>query len=263
MGKHLLIFCVILLIMMNYSEPLTAHSDDKPKNCTALSSDLLIAVRLNKSTDDIINHLASISPEDLAAELDTDALKKAFWINIYNSHIIMFLKENPDLYEKRSTFFTQKRILIAGIMLSFDDIEHGIIRRSKVKLGLGMINKLFPGEAEKLFRVKKVDPRVHFALNCGAESCPLVRNYRAETVDEQLDAAAKDYLELNTKYMADKNSVLVTPLMSWFRGDFGGKKGMIHMLKKYEIIPADIHPSITFDSYSWELDIDNFTSTAE
>ena len=143
-------------------------------------------------------------------------------------------------------------------MFSFDDIEHGIIRRSKAKLGLGIISDVFPGEVEKMFRVDELDPRIHFALNCGAESCPVVRIFMEHTIDQQLDEATREYLNLNTKYDTANNQVIVTALMSWFSGDFGGKDGIISMLKKHEIIPASADPSVKFDSYSWKLEIDNY-----
>ncbi len=51
---------------------------------------------------------------------------------------------------------------------SLDEIEHGILWRSKCKLSLGYFNKIFKSRFEKAFRVDKLDYRIHFALNCGA-----------------------------------------------------------------------------------------------
>ena len=79
--------------------------------------------------------------------------------------------------------------------MSLDDIEHGILRRSKIKWSEGYFNKLFPSKFEKENRVNKVDYRIHFALNCGARSCPPIAFYDPEKLDKQLDVATMIYLK--------------------------------------------------------------------
>ena len=37
--------------------------------------------------------------------------------------------------------------------------------------------------------VEKVDPRIHFALVCGAKSCPPIKLYTPENLEEALDSA--------------------------------------------------------------------------
>jgi len=226
----------------------------------ALSVELLKAVKAGRPTEEIQDKLNQATVDDLAAELDTDAEKKAFWMNIYNSYIIILLRDNPGLFDDRSDFFSSDWVPIAGHKISFDDIEHGYIRRSKVKLGLGLIGNPFPGELEKKFRVDKVDPRIHFALNCGAKSCPPVRVYHAAKIDEQLDKAAAQYLEKTTQIKEEGEKVIVTVLMSWFRGDFDGKEGSIEMLKRYDVIPEGADPSIDYSDYDWTLDLTNFAT---
>jgi hypothetical protein len=46
--------------------------------------------------------------------------------------------------------------------------------------------------------------------------------------------------------------------MSWFRGDFGGKTGTKKILKELNLIPDDSNPAVTFGSYDWTLDINNY-----
>ena len=82
----------------------------------------------------------------------------------------LYLSKNPELYLKRNPLFGKKIIDIAGKRISLDEIEHGLLRHSKVKWGLGYINNIFPSHFEKMNRVSKVDYRIHFALNCGAGS---------------------------------------------------------------------------------------------
>jgi hypothetical protein len=105
-----------------------------------------------------------------------------------------------------------------------DDIEHGILRRSKVKWSFGYFNKLFPSAFEKKHRVDTLDYRIHFSLNCGAISCPPIAFYKPEQLDKQLEVATKVYLSGEAAYNEADNTVALPALMGWFRGDFGGKK---------------------------------------
>lgn len=69
-----------------------------------------------------------------------------------------------------------------------------------------------------------MDYRTHFALNCGAKSCPPIAFYKPEELNEQLDMAMKVYLQNETTYNQAKNIVELPAIMGWFRRDFGGKK---------------------------------------
>lgn len=46
--------------------------------------------------------------------------------------------------------------------------------------------------------------------------------------------------------------------MSWFRGDFGGIKGIKGLLKKYHIIDEGKEPEIRFKRYDWTLFLNNY-----
>ena len=39
-----------------------------------------------------------------------------------------------------------------------------------------------------------LDPRIHFALNCGAKSCPPIRVYSTPNLDSQLNRASASFL---------------------------------------------------------------------
>lgn len=223
-----------------------------------LAQDFLYAVKTEDSTSTYELALANASLSKLISELDTDSKKLAFWLNLYNAFVQKRLRENPELYKDRNKFYKADNYTVAGEKLSLDMIEHGILRHSKNKISLGYFNKWFPNSFEKKTRVAKVDARIHFALNCGAKSCPPIRFYEAEKIDKQLDLATKVYLQNEVKYEAINNKVFVPALFSWFRGDFGGKKGIKTFLKKYELIPKESSPSLVFQKYNWNLDLKNF-----
>ena len=153
-------------------EPLTSY--------VAVSQRLLQNAKTGQPNDEILEILATAPKDTLTNELFDDARKKAFWVNVYNGMIQEVLSKNPEKYENRDTFFKDNQMKISGDSLSFDDVEHGIIRNSKVKWGLGYIPNIFPGSYEKKFRTEEVDPRVHFILNCGAISCPPVYIFSAK-----------------------------------------------------------------------------------
>ncbi|MFN3916256.1 MAG: DUF547 domain-containing protein [Flavobacteriales bacterium] len=224
-----------------------------------ISQEFLIALRMNDlEKAHMLNEKIKVFNQDsLAAELNTDERKKAFWVNCYNAYIIYTLKNDSTLFENRGAFFTNKRVTIANKLLSFDDIEHGILRRSKNKLSLGYLGKIRVPKFEKKFRVKKVDYRIHFALNCGANSCPPVAYYSSANLDKELDSAAYAFLESSSKVDHAKKEATITPLMSWFRADFGGKKGGKKVLIKYSIITNKKY-SVKFGPYDWTLNINNY-----
>ena len=223
-----------------------------------LSQQLLLAAKTQVPTDSFAHQLAIIQEEELKVQLVNDKEKKAFWINLYNAYTQIILSKNPEQYKKRSAFFGRKLIAIAGKKLSLDQIEHGILRRSKVKWSLGYLNKLFPSAFEKQNRVKKIDYRIHFSLNCGARSCPPIAFYKPEELDKQLDVATKVYLQGECVYDSSKNSVAVPALMNWFRHDFGGKKKIKLLLKQLLIVPEDKNPTIQFKKYNWDLFLANY-----
>ena len=238
----------------------SSPSPDKEYPHVELSKKLLQTAREKTDYTAIKEKLANVSKEVLAEELDNDEAKKAFWINVYNAYVQHLLTDNPKLFEDRGAFFGEPRVTIAGKELSFDDIEHGIIRGSRVKWLLGLIKDPFAGEYERTFRVDKTDGRIHFALNCGAKSCPYVATYDARFMDEQLDEIASQFLNRTSMYKPDEEKVYVTSLFSWFRGDFGGKNGIKDdFLKKYDVIPEDTDPDLEYDTYDWTLDLGNYT----
>jgi hypothetical protein len=226
-----------------------------------LSQQLLYAVKTGEdSATRWMQQLEKAEAGTLEQQLHNDDVKTAFWLNIYNTWVQWLLQQHPERYKNRSSFFTDKQIRLAGKSLSLDDIEHGILRRSRTKWSFGYIGKLFPGAFEKQFRVARVDKRIHFALNCGAKSCPPIAYYAPEKIHTQLDLATKNYLRGEVEYNAEKNVAYLPAIMSWFRADFDGKKGMRKLLRQYAIIPNEKQPKIRFKPYNWDLFLNNYTT---
>jgi hypothetical protein len=222
-----------------------------------LSKSFVQELREGKQVEEQVQQYAQLDLESLESGLATQAEKLTFWINTYNGFVIYLLRDQPSLFEDRSAFFTKKRLLIGNTDFSFDDIEHGIIRNSRTKLGLGYFRKIFIPKHIRRLQIKKREARIHFALNCGARSCPPVAVYDDAKLEQQLTTGTKRFLEKVTSIEGE--TVTTTPLFSWFRGDFKGKKGIRKMLREYEIIQTEEKVDLEFGKYDWTLDISNFT----
>ena len=207
----------------------------------------------------MIDQLASIDQKQLWDELREEPAAKAFWVNLYNATVQLLLTEDPSRFNDRDAFFKKDWIVIAGEALSLDDIEHGIIRNSRHKYTLGYTQKLFVGDFEEKFRLGAVDYRVHFALNCGAKSCPPVGIYTATKVDEQLNKSTQLYLGKEVIFQSKENVIRVPKLCLWFNGDFGGEDGIRQMLTRFGFEKAmQKNPKIEYLEYDWTLLTGNY-----
>jgi hypothetical protein len=235
----------------------TAVCQAKPLNYQMEAREFLNAIRNKENTDLYIKIFNDCTLDQLNGQISTDQQKLTFWINIYNAYIQVILSKNPEKYNDRSTFFKEKQIKIGGQFFSFEDIEHGILRRSQHPFFLGYITRWFPEKTEKMLRVSNRNWRIHFALNCGAKSCPPVAIYDVDRIESQLDLSTKNYLQKFSTYDPASKIAYVTSLFSWFRGDFGGLEGIKNILIQHNIIP-DINVRLKTAEYDWTLDLGNF-----
>ena len=226
-------------------------------NYIKTSQDLLTRIVNGKSYEKEVTILEKSTLNDLIAQLPKDKDKKAFWINIYNAFIQIHLNKNPSLFEDKGSFFKTKRIKIAGEVLSFDDVEHGILRKSRCKISLGYLRKPFRAKWERKLRVDEIDWRIHFVLNCGAKSCPSVAIFTLDNLNNELDYMVTNYLKEHTTFNSENKTASSSALISWFRGDFGGKSGASKILKEYNITPVK-PKNLKFNDYDWTLYLNNF-----
>ena len=249
-------FLIFLFLSMSQCQQAVDISE-KPVNYIQASSDFVEALSKNEDVGNFINVFRYADLEQISKQTAEDSQKITFWVNIYNGYILYILRQNSSLYTNRRSFFKAKQIQIGKKMLSFEDIEHGILRGSQHPYFLGYMKKWFPSKTEKKLRVKKRNYRIHFVLNCGARSCPPVMVLRPDSLNDQLNMATRDYLQKNSRFQAAENKVITTPLFSWFRGDFGGKKGIIKILADHGIIHAT-SVDLVYHEYDWTLDLTNF-----
>ncbi|MCF0040423.1 DUF547 domain-containing protein [Dyadobacter fanqingshengii] len=237
--------------------PVAGQANKEPdQKLIELSGKLLLQVKMDQSVDSLREALAKIETDTLISGLSNDEARKTFWINIYNAYFqILATKEK----KTRPAIFKEKLITIGGLRLSLDQIEHGILRRYRSKLSLGYLPQFFPGKIIKQLAVSKIDYRIHFALNCGATSCPPIAFYNYGKIDKQLDIAASSFLKTDTEVDSLKKQVTVSRILQWFKADFGGNKGIKLILKQY--MNQDFSDySLEFKEYDWTQKMKNFDS---
>jgi Protein of unknown function, DUF547 len=129
----------------------------------------------------------------------------AFYINAYNAWTIKLIlsaypgiKSIKELGSLLKSPWEREIVRIDGRLTTLDEIEHHILRP----------------------RFK--DPRVHFAINCSAVSCPPLSSepYLGSTLDRQLDHSTRSFINDPGSYRFDGDTLYVSRIFKWFPEDF-------------------------------------------
>jgi len=156
--------------------------------------------------------------------------KLAFWINTYNIFTIKLIVDNyptSSITKIAAKPWDKKIVTIGDKTYSLDYVENGIIR--------------------KQFN----EPRIHFALNCASESCPILLNkaFTSSNLESYLTSQTKKFLNDTSKNSFSKKEAKISKIFDWYGEDFPDVMGFI---KKYH--PMDYTPkNISYMEYSWEL----------
>jgi hypothetical protein len=175
----------------------------------------------------------------------------AYWANLYNATTLKLVIDNYPIKSIRdiksdASLFDVKRFFgpwrtkiatVEGRQVSLDDIEHEIMRPT--------------------FR----DPRVHYSINCASLGCPnlAARAWRAETLDKDLDDAARAFINHPRGVLVRPDgSLRVSSIYKWFKEDFGGTDaGVIAHLRRYAgpSLSAKLPAAVQSfdDDYDWGL----------
>ena len=156
----------------------------------------------------------------------------AYWINAYNAYTIKLILNNyplksiTDLHGGKP--WDKKWITINGKSLSLNNIENDIIRPD--------------------FK----EPKIHFAVNCAAASCPPLLNaaYQASTLNATLKSQAKKFVN-NDKYnVISGSSVTISKIFEWYGEDFGA---IVDYLNKYATTEIKSSAKVNYKEYDWSL----------
>jgi hypothetical protein len=187
--------------------------------------------------------------------------RMAFWINAYNAFTLRVIVEHYPIQSGLLTLqprnsirqidgvWTDVKWRAAGRTVTLDDIEHRILR--------------------PLFK----DARIHFAVNCASVSCPplAARPYRPDTLDAQLNDAARAYLASSEGLRIDGDTLRVSSIFKWYGEDFvaeysrlaPGERGLneraiLGTVMKYgppraAELARSGHARLAFLDYNWSL----------
>jgi hypothetical protein len=159
--------------------------------------------------------------------------RRALYLNLYNALVIHghIALGNPKTPEERTSFFTKTAYDVGDEGWTLDVIEHGFLRCNRKK-PFATKPVVDPADARvKHAMPEPVDPRIHFALNCGAKSCPPIRFYSTEKLNDQLEMAAKGFFkdDSNILILPTDKKVKMTKLLEWYGSDFA--EGQLQMLQ--------------------------------
>ena len=266
--KHLL--CLTLVTGLAWAvpaPPLTAQEIPDHEAFTRILSEVvkmpLVDYRAlqarHASFGDYLTSLAETPPARLDAAPENVQL--AFWINAYNACMLHRVMENYPLTQVRTGLFgglvnrvagrpdnsvwqipevfTQPFCQVAGSLRSLDEIEHEIIRP------------------------RFQEPRIHFAVNCAARSCPplIPGAYTPQELDEQLDQAVYRLVHAPQHFQVESGTPPVLRLnkvLEWYAEDFGGVEGLAAFFGSY-VNPSqrslldDPALRVEFFEYDWTL----------
>lgn len=171
--------------------------------------------------------------KDLARGLrsfDLHSLKEreqrlAFWINIYNIAVIHGVIELglEKSVKEVSRFFDRVAYEIGGFHFTLNEMEHGILRGNR-RPPYRLLRPLRKKDSRLEFAIVPLDPRIHFALVCGAHSCPPIGFYQTDQIDFQLQVAAMSFINSpQVKILPQEETILISKIFKWYRADFGSR----------------------------------------
>ncbi len=156
----------------------------------------------------------------------------AFWINAYNALTIKLILSEYPLKSIKDVKrpWSRTMIEIDGKKLSLDDIEHKILRQME-------------------------EVRIHFAIVCASKSCPKLQNtaYEATHLDAMLDAAAKDFINDQSKNIITRKVVNLSKIFRWFSVDFPKHTALFKFINRYSTTKVDSNAKINYLTYDWAL----------
>jgi hypothetical protein len=190
--------------------------------------------------DDYIARLAAlpISGYDRAEQM-------AYWINLYNALVVRLVVDHYPIASIREIKrgerlpggpWARTLVEVEGVPLSLNDIAHRILR--------------------PIWQ----DPRVHYALACGALGCPnlQVEPFEAASLDRQLNEAALAYINDRRCIRITENRLALPSIYRWYRDDFGGTdRDVINHLLSYAepglAMRLQRFETISEDAFDWRL----------
>lgn len=169
----------------------------------------------------------------------SDDRRLAFWINAYNAFAIKGILDGltPAPYVGWFRYFKLAEYRVGGRTITLSYLEHEVLRAQ--------------------FR----EPRIHFAIVCASRSCPELRSsvYRGEQLDEQLESAARTFINDASRNRFDRKNKIVqlSMIFKWFAKDFEAEAGSLLGYVRRYVADSEVAQELLSISYEVEfLDYD-------
>jgi len=156
----------------------------------------------------------------------------AFWINAYNAYTIKLILNNYPLNSitdlEGGKPWDKNWIKLAGKSLSLNDIEN------------------------KIIRPQFNEPRIHFAVNCAAKSCPPVLNsaWNESNLERNLTSQTRKFLNNASHNTLEAKKASISKIFEWYAEDFGD---LISFINKYADTELNSDAKIEYKDYDWSL----------
>jgi Protein of unknown function, DUF547 len=193
---------------------------------------------LAKSPQDLHAYIRYVA-NTKAEQLPTANERLAHHINAYNA-LSMFnvidlgLPASNASLSSRYRFFISRKHQIGGQAMSLYDYENQVIR-------------------------KLDEPRIHWALNCSALSCPVLprQPFTAQNLDAELERESRAFFSNPQNLRVDHNTrtVYLSEILNFFPEDFVpvAAPNVIAYVKRYSPMPLDESYRVQFIPYDWTI----------
>jgi Protein of unknown function, DUF547 len=180
--------------------------------------------------DALAAQLHGVVPERIGG----DAGRIAFWANLYNALMLHCLCLRPLrgnlLWHLR--LFDRVAYRVGAHDYPLNLIENGVLRANR-RAPFRLRRPLRPSDPRLAGAPSRLDCRIHFALNCGARSCPPIRDYDPDSLDEQLELATRTYMGAEAAVDPGRQRVRLPRLMRLYRADFGDHDQQLEFAARY------------------------------
>lgn len=178
--------------------------------------------------DNYLNTLKSNHPSSSWSRNE----RLAYWINAYNAFTVKLIVDNYPVKSITNLHggkpWDVKWIKIGGKSYSLNNIENDIIRP------------------------KFNEPRIHFAVNCAAKSCPPLLNkaWTASNLNSNLEKQTKKFINNSAFNQIGAKEVKVSKIFEWYAKDFGT---LVTYLNKYSNTKISTSAKVNYAEYNWAL----------
>jgi len=160
----------------------------------------------------------------------------AFFANVYNTLVLHAhaVYGPPTSLLRRWVFFRTLSYRVGGTDWTLDDIEHGVLRANARPPFLKFVQQLRVGDPRTAYVLGRRDGRIHFVISAGTVSDPPVRILEGEDVEEVLDEATTDFLDVAVSVDTEARVVRVPRIFWWYAGDFPrGTAPLLRWIARY------------------------------